>query len=51
MDMPPRLEASGVLHHVIPCVLEREQIFRDDHGRDDSGHRLVALVEASRIFV
>ena len=51
MDMPPRLEAPGVLHHVIARGLEREQIFRDDHGRDDSGRRLVALVEAGPIFV
>ncbi len=39
----PRLEATGVLRHVIARGLERRAILRDPHDRADAMRRLAAL--------
>ena len=51
MPRGPRLDAPGVLHHVMARGLEHQQIFRDDHDRDDFVRRLAALVEAETLTV
>jgi len=51
MPRGPRLDAPGVLHHVMARGIERGRIFRDDHDRDDFVDRLVALVEDAAVTV
>jgi putative transposase len=46
MPRGPRLDAPGVLHHVMARGLDRQFIFRDDRDRDDFVGRLAALAEA-----
>ncbi|MBI4536504.1 MAG: transposase [candidate division NC10 bacterium] len=46
MPRGPRLDAPGVLHHVMVRGLDRQVIFRDDRDRDDFVARLAGLVEA-----
>ena len=50
MDMPrsARLDAPGVLHHVIIRGMERRNIFRCDSDREDFLKRLGDLLEATR---
>jgi putative transposase len=43
MPRGPRLDAPGVLHHVIARGIERREIFRDDTDRTDFLARLSAL--------
>ncbi len=43
MPRGPRLDAPGVLHHVMARGLERRAIFRDDRDRADFVARLGAL--------
>ena len=43
-----RLDAPGVLHHVIIRGIERRKIFRDDRDRDDLLERLSELLVATR---
>ncbi len=45
MPRGPRLDAPGVLHHVMVRGLDRQVIFRDDQDRDDFAARLAQLVE------
>ncbi len=45
MPRGPRLDAPGVLHHVMVRGLDRQVIFRDDRDRDDFVVRLAHLVE------
>jgi len=40
-----RLDAPGVLHHVIGRGIERRRIFLDDHDREDFMQRLEKLVK------
>jgi putative transposase len=49
MPRGPRLDAPGVLHHVMARGLDRQRIFRDDHDRDDCVRRLAALAEAGAL--
>ncbi len=46
MPRGPRLDAPGVLHHVMARGLERRPIFRDDRDRRDFVQRLAALTQA-----
>ncbi len=51
MPRQPRLDASGVLHHVMVRGLERRAIFRDDADRADFVERLAALAEGGALTV
>ncbi|MBI4736442.1 MAG: transposase [candidate division NC10 bacterium] len=51
MPRQARLDAPGVLHHVMVRGLERRPIFRDDAGRRDFCARLGALVDAAALTV
>ena len=46
MPRGPRLDAPGVLHHVMARGLAQQVIFRDDQDRADFVHRLALLVGA-----
>jgi len=35
MPRSARLDAAGVLHHIIIRGIERRRIFRDDHDREN----------------
>ena len=43
-----RLDAPGVLHHIIIRGIERRKIFRDDKDRDDFIDRLSDLLPATQ---
>ena len=47
----PRLDAPGVLHHVMVRGLDRQAIFRDEADRRDFVGRLAALAEAGALGV
>ncbi len=49
MPRGPRLDAPGVLHHVMARGIMRHAIFRDNRDRDDFVRRLGALA-SSRAF-
>jgi putative transposase len=51
MPRGPRLDAPGVLHHVMVRGLERRPIFRDDRDRADFVRRLAALAETGAMSV
>jgi len=51
MPRGPRLDAPGVLHHVMGRGLDRQLIFRDDQDRDDFVRRLAGLAEARAVIV
>ena len=51
MPRGPRLDAPGVLHHVMARGLDRQLIFRDDHDRDDFVARLAGLAETGAIGI
>jgi REP element-mobilizing transposase RayT len=53
MGMPrsPRIDAPGVLHHVIGRGIEQRPIFFDDADRDDFLDRLAALAEHGALEV
>jgi putative transposase len=51
MPRGPRLDAPGVLHHVMARGLDRQVILRDDRDRDDFVRRLAALAEAGAVTV
>ncbi len=46
MPRGPRLDAPGVLHHVMVWGLERRAIFRDDRDRQDFVDRMARLPAA-----
>jgi hypothetical protein len=48
MPRGPRLDAPGVLHHVMARGLDRQVIFRDDRDRRDFVRRLEGLAESQR---
>lgn len=48
MPRGPRLDAPGVLHHVMARGLDRQVTFRDDRDRDDFVRRLEDLAESQR---
>jgi len=52
MPRGPRLDAPGVLHHVMVRGIERRAIFGDDRERQDFVQRLGALAkqEAWRVY-
>ncbi len=52
MPRGPRLDAPGVLHHVMARGMERQRIFQDDADREDFVQRLarVAAAEALRVY-
>ncbi len=43
-----RLDAPGVIHHVIIRGIERRSIFRDNEDRDDMIDRLADLLPATK---
>ena len=45
MPRQPRLDAPGVLHHVMVRGIERTALFRDDRDRADFVARLARLAE------
>jgi len=45
MPRGPRLDAPGILHHVIVRGIERRQIFRTDRDREDFLARLGQVVK------
>lgn len=51
MPRGPRLDAPGVLHHVMARGIERRKIFLDDRDRDDFVSRLAALAKAGAVVV
>lgn len=51
MPRGPRLDAPGVLHHVMARGIDREAIFRDNVDREDLLRRLSALVEERRLTI
>ncbi len=51
MPRGPRLDAPGVLHHVMVRGLERRALFRDDRDRADFVQRLAALAAAQAVAV
>ncbi len=51
MPRGPRLDASGVLHHVMVRGLERRAIFRTDADRAELLGRLEGVVEAAGLRV
>ena len=51
MPRQPRLDAPGVLHHVMVRGIERRPIVRDDADRADFVRRVAALVEVGALMV
>jgi len=51
MPRGPRLDAPGVLHHVMARGIERQLLFRDDQDRDDFVSRLAALAQDEAVSV
>jgi len=51
MPRGPRLDAPGVLHHVMVRGIERRPIFRDEADRTDFLARLAALVDRAALTV
>ena len=51
MPRGPRLDAPGVLHHVMVRGIERRPIFRDTKDRADFLARLAALADAAALVV
>ena len=51
MPWQARLDAPGVLHHVMVRGLERRPLFRDDADRRDFCARVGGLVEATALTV
>ncbi len=51
MPRGPRLDAPGVLHHVMARGIERRAIFRDDTDRADFVRRLATRAEAGAVTV
>ncbi len=51
MPRGPRLDAPGVLHHVMARGIDRQPIFLDDRDRDDFVRRVAALATAGKVFV
>lgn len=51
MPRQPRLDAPGILQHVMGRGLDRQTIFRDDRDRADFVNRLAGLVEAGGLRV
>jgi hypothetical protein len=51
MPRQARLDAPGIMHHVMVRGLERRPIFRDDVDRCDFCTRLGGLVEATTLTV
>jgi len=48
MPRRARLDAPGVIHHVMIRGIERRLIFRDNKDRDDMIHRLADLLAATK---
>ena len=48
MPRSARLDAPGVLHHVIIRGIERRNIFEDDKDRDNLLKRLGGLLQATK---
>jgi REP element-mobilizing transposase RayT len=51
MPRSTRIDAPGVLHHVIGRGIEKRRIFRDDADRDDFLDRLARLVEGDALHL
>jgi putative transposase len=51
MPHGPRLDAPGVLHHVMARGIQRRAIFRNDQDRDDFVDRLAGLVQDTALSV
>ena len=51
MPRQPRLDAPGILHHVMVRGIERRPIVRDDADRADFVGRVAALVEVGALTV
>jgi REP element-mobilizing transposase RayT len=43
MPRQARLDAPGTLHHVIIRVIERKEIVKDDHDRQNFVYRMVTI--------
>ncbi len=51
MPRGPRLDAPGVLHHVMARGLDRQVIFRDTWDRDDFVRRLAEVAQAGAVII
>ena len=51
MPRGPRLDAPGVVHHVIARGIERRNIFRTDDDREDFLERLTVVTRGDKAFV
>jgi len=48
MHRKARLDAPGILHHIIIRRIERRKIFRDDRNKDNFIERLAALLSETK---
>jgi REP element-mobilizing transposase RayT len=51
MPRGPRLDAPGILHHVMVRGIERRRIFQNETDREDFVTRLAALAEVEALAV
>jgi len=51
MPRGPRLDAPGVLHHVMAWGIARQRIFQNDADREDFVQRMARLVETEALTV
>ncbi len=51
MPRGPRLDAPGVLHHVMARGIERQRIFQADAAREDFVQRLARVAAAEALTV
>jgi putative transposase len=51
MPRGPRIDAQGVVHHVIARGIERGKIFRKDNDREDFLERLEIVTQGDKAFV
>ena len=51
MPREPRLDAPGVLQHVMARGIERRKLFRDNHDRGDFLRRVATLTDAGALAV
>ncbi len=51
MPRGPRLDAPGVLHHVMARAGDRQLLFRDDQDRDDFVQRVATLADVRSLIV
>ena len=51
MPRGPRLDAPGVLHHVMARGIDRQPVVLDNYDHDDFIRRVAALATADKVLV